>query len=683
MIRKLAEWPDYPRCLSEAFLGKDCNGQADDPSIVGLKIPKLLIVGASQFLELEYDEKVPITIYEYRAGDKSDAKSILREGNCVEFCESVNDSNRIGDNKKVDNLTKECSDDNKEIDNLKKECIKDYKERAALYLSSDANEIREGCIIGLQSIFCGIRVSERLVGVCVAGRFIKKGDKGKVKENLLNYCKKLNIMEDEEARYVKYVESLPEYGEPIINELRGKIQDIAKLVETIAESSYRACLAAKETEFLRKIGKMIFENPIPDNYIGFRDRIRNVLEEIRKFCRFSYIVFFGSININDNVLGVVAQSGFDVDNLEVHFNWKKANLGDDFEPNGKLEFEPEFIEKMKRGIRGEDRHKLENFLYTIPFRYTNGYKGAMVLGPTKSQVNAGLEHSFFHRLCHNTGLRILGQSVLLSLNAREKHEHERAIMLGHTTKSSLNAVYQEILYVDKYLKKTINGYDSNDIKVSIDRISEDMKTTSEYAKRILRRNVNIPSIYGGKFQINKNECQFANYSLAVLIMNCVDMYEAEAKAKNIVIDIEDVDKLPTIKLDKTLMDIAISNLIDNAIKYSASGKTIYIRGECKTGRVVLEFDDYGLGISDEEKEKIFNIEYRSIYKNRIRKVEGYGLGLPLAKSIVEVHNGDIWCTSKRQDTGKSTPGAGYRTIFYMSLPLDKIVNGDITAYVET
>ena len=90
---------------------------------------------------------------------------------------------------------------------------------------------------------------------------------------------------------------------------------------------------------------------------------------------------------------------------------------------------------------------------------------------------------------------------------------------------------------------------------------------------------------------------------------------------------------------------AITNLIDNAIKYSKSGTEIKISLYDKGSFTVFEVSDNGLGIDEEDKKHIFEKFYRS--RETMLDVEGNGLGLSITKTIIEKHNGKIWFESEK------------------------------------
>jgi signal transduction histidine kinase len=115
---------------------------------------------------------------------------------------------------------------------------------------------------------------------------------------------------------------------------------------------------------------------------------------------------------------------------------------------------------------------------------------------------------------------------------------------------------------------------------------------------------------------------------------------------------------PVVLADETRISQVISNLISNAIKYSKEGGEIRISGQVKPNYIIVCVSDQGPGISPEDIPHVFDRFYRSTLASRTTK--GAGLGLYLARAVVEAHGGRIWVDPK--------PGEGARLCF--SLPKD-------------
>jgi PAS domain S-box-containing protein len=100
----------------------------------------------------------------------------------------------------------------------------------------------------------------------------------------------------------------------------------------------------------------------------------------------------------------------------------------------------------------------------------------------------------------------------------------------------------------------------------------------------------------------------------------------------------DVTTLPDIRIPKTLYQLILDNLIGNAIRYSGNNR-VEVRGELNEGTVRLTVRDYGPGVADDEKERIFNLFYRGTTGQRI---SGTGIGLATVQKIAGLYKGRAW-----------------------------------------
>lgn len=126
-------------------------------------------------------------------------------------------------------------------------------------------------------------------------------------------------------------------------------------------------------------------------------------------------------------------------------------------------------------------------------------------------------------------------------------------------------------------------------------------------------------------------------SLRPVIDGAVQACDVKAREKNISFQVDCPADL-TIKMNAALLEQAIVNLIDNAIKYSDSGEEVEIAAESRSDRVVISVTDHGPGVSEEHLPRLFERFYR-VDKARSRTLGGTGLGLSIVKHIAQVHGG--------------------------------------------
>lgn len=115
---------------------------------------------------------------------------------------------------------------------------------------------------------------------------------------------------------------------------------------------------------------------------------------------------------------------------------------------------------------------------------------------------------------------------------------------------------------------------------------------------------------------------------------------------------------PNVKIDPSKVKMAIQNIIDNAVKYTPKGGKVTIAVKFSKMKVELIIEDTGMGIPREHQERLFTKFFRS--SNAVKaQTEGTGLGLFIAKNIIEKHNGKIWFDSVE----------GKGTTFHIIFPL--------------
>ena len=118
------------------------------------------------------------------------------------------------------------------------------------------------------------------------------------------------------------------------------------------------------------------------------------------------------------------------------------------------------------------------------------------------------------------------------------------------------------------------------------------------------------------------------------------------------------ERLPPVEADERRIEQVLDNLLSNAVKYSPQGGEIRLLGELRDPVVVVSVSDQGIGIEEEDLERVFAPFFR-VEAGRASEMPGAGLGLAVCKGLVEAHGGRIWAESK--------PGKG--STFYFTLPL--------------
>jgi len=163
----------------------------------------------------------------------------------------------------------------------------------------------------------------------------------------------------------------------------------------------------------------------------------------------------------------------------------------------------------------------------------------------------------------------------------------------------------------------------------------------------------VSRIEQGSFPVNKKESSIVN-----LLKEAVSRSSVSAEASKIGVNVSIEENLPVFFFDPSLLKLVMENLFDNSIRYTQPGGRVKIRMEKKGNNIYFEIKDSGVGIPKEEQKFIFQKFFRA--ENPLKeKTKGSGLGLYIAKKIIERLNGKIWFDSV----------CGVGTTFYFTLPI--------------
>ena len=196
----------------------------------------------------------------------------------------------------------------------------------------------------------------------------------------------------------------------------------------------------------------------------------------------------------------------------------------------------------------------------------------------------------------------------------------------------------------------------NDGRIKAEELADYLgliKESNERMIKLVNDLLDVSRIEMGKILLNPRQT-----NLYVLIQKIINNFSAYAKANNIVIAIEASKTLPNVFADPEKISLVVQNLIDNAIKYIKGKGEIKISLESNNKSVKAAIKDTGVGIPASQQKFIFQKFFRSDNVMKHQTI-GTGLGLFIAKSVVEESGGKIWFESQE----------GKGTTFYFTLPI--------------
>lgn len=247
--------------------------------------------------------------------------------------------------------------------------------------------------------------------------------------------------------------------------------------------------------------------------------------------------------------------------------------------------------------------------------------------------------------------KLNGNFLLIKQKAEADKKETKDVVtdISHQLKTPLAAV-----------KSTFEILQNQDLsQEEREEFEERMAFQIDSLEKLTASLVNISRLESGMISV-----QLCKGKLFDSILDAVNGVWQKAEEKNIAIELEEgeTEKLPEIMQDRKWLTEAFINILENAVKYSKENTAISIRVFNMNSMVRIEFADQGIGISPNEKHKIFQRFYRG-EKEEIRRESGSGVGLYLARYIISRHGGTIMVKDNRID------GEKCGSIFVVQIPL--------------
>jgi two-component system phosphate regulon sensor histidine kinase PhoR len=165
----------------------------------------------------------------------------------------------------------------------------------------------------------------------------------------------------------------------------------------------------------------------------------------------------------------------------------------------------------------------------------------------------------------------------------------------------------------------------------------------EHSRRLARLTDDLLKL--SQMDADRLELEIRRVSVAELIESCLETAQHRAAEKDIRVYVSHSKEPPDIAGDRRRLAEVLQNLLDNATQYTLPGGRITVSAEARDVHVVFTVSDTGIGIPKADQSRIFERFYR-VDAARSREAGGPGLGLAIAKHLVEVHGGRIWVDSE-------------------------------------
>lgn len=326
-----------------------------------------------------------------------------------------------------------------------------------------------------------------------------------------------------------------------------------------------------------------------------------------------------------------------------------------------------------RELEGKDareRFAEQNERLTEALRKSNGEIAdfeTSFLHKDGTPIPISLSTSILQKDSSNRIVRTIG--IAKDLTSRKELEKSKITIdklqlkladIGHEFRAPLHIIISQIGGLKYHLQK---NYQEDPL------VAKTAKIVEEEAYRAARQMKN--TLWSTAQSLEALGSNFEKGFIGDTVMLCVERFLETAGKRGIKIIVYDsVKKLPGIYFDKSQMEQVFTNLVDNAVKYSFFNQNIEIRGREIGHHIEIAIIDRGLGIPKDQHERIFQGFSRSEILDTTRYIPGTGLGLMIAKEIVERHKGQIKFESVPffKDPRRLKIYEGYETTFFVALP---------------
>lgn len=267
--------------------------------------------------------------------------------------------------------------------------------------------------------------------------------------------------------------------------------------------------------------------------------------------------------------------------------------------------------------------------------------GLVVAASPAGKVFSREDASLAAELARHGSLAIDNARLYLESQQAVRAREEVLAIVSHDLRNPLNAVTlaAELLQ----LTPAIQGEDRENV--------DTIDVSAKRMRRLIEDLLDVTRLEGGK----QLPIEPAPVDVRNLLDEAYELFKAQAAASSITLQCSAADGLPSVLADRHRVMQVLSNLLGNAMKFTPEGGLVACRAEPSDNLVLFLISDTGPGIPAENLGDIFNPYWQAKRTARM----GAGLGLPIAKGIVESHGGKIWVESE--------PGVG--TKFSFTLPV--------------
>jgi signal transduction histidine kinase len=269
----------------------------------------------------------------------------------------------------------------------------------------------------------------------------------------------------------------------------------------------------------------------------------------------------------------------------------------------------------------------------------------------------------------STAQQVAGGDLSARVEASGKDE---VAQVGH----AFNEMARQLQEVDQQrtelenLRRDLIAWASHDLRTPLtsirvrvealnDGLVNDPETVQRYYQSVLNDVLALNMLFDDMFELAQLdrieiELQKAPESLSELIYDCLERFQTLSEKQGVQMEARIGPKVDPVPLNSAKIGRVLDNLVSNSLRYTPAEGRIVVNANREGKKVIISVEDSGPGFAEEDIPRLFEQFYRG-EQARTRATGGAGLGLAIARGVVEAHDGRIWA--------ENIPGGGARVTF--------------------
>jgi len=389
-----------------------------------------------------------------------------------------------------------------------------------------------------------------------------------------------------------------------------------------------------------------------DDFHADLNKVLNSTADLRTLLKRTSDMLSGTFKSEQVFFFVYTKRGFVTSGTEDHNKLPLADANElRFFRNITLAEAPEIQHSIRRMMLS---HKINLAMPLVRDQELIGY---LLLGEHKTSVYSRRDQRMLQTIADELVIAIqnaLSVEEVKDLNAHLEQRIEsatRELRASNAQLHKLDEAKDEFISMASHQLRTpltsIKGYISMLMDGDVGVVSTEQKhllqeafTSSERMVRLIGDFLNVSRLQTGKFMIDKHPVD-----LAKIVDHELESLENNASTRGLKFSYKKPKNIPELILDESKMQQVIMNFCDNAIYYSKDNSKIKVGLVAKKGYVEFTVKDTGIGVPVGEQEQLFNKFFRAT-NARKQRPDGTGVGLFLAKKVIDAHDGKIIFESK-------------------------------------